>query len=67
MARRYNARSAVPITLRSHDQAARFFDGMGMVDSGLAPLVHWLDPGRADVGEAGGLIGHSGIGRKTGI
>lgn len=64
MARRYNARSAVPITLRSHDQVARFFDGMDMLDPGLAPLVRWVDPGRVDVGEAGGLIGYSGIGRK---
>lgn len=64
MARRYNARSPVPITLRSRDQTARFFDGMEMLDPGLAPLVHWWDLGRADVGEAGGLIGYCGIGRK---
>lgn len=64
MTRRYNARSAVPITLRSRDQVARFFDGMDMLDPGLAPLVRWWDLGRADVGEAQGLIGYCGIGRK---
>lgn len=39
MTRRYNARSAVPITLRRNDQVARFSGGMDMPDPGLAPLA----------------------------
>jgi O-methyltransferase involved in polyketide biosynthesis len=64
MARRYNARSPVPITLRNRAQVTRFFDGLDMIDPGVAPLNHWWALGRTDVGDAGGLIGYSGIGQK---
>jgi hypothetical protein len=64
MARRYNARSSAPITLRDRVQVTRFFDGLDLVDPGVAPLIHWWELGRAEVGDAGGLIGYCGIGRK---
>jgi S-adenosyl methyltransferase len=64
MARRYNERSPVPITPRSADQVARFFDGLDMMPPGLLPLSHWWGPGQAEAGAASDLAGYCGIGRK---
>jgi hypothetical protein len=40
-ARSYNARSAIPITLRSRPEVARFFDGLDLVPPGVTPLGQW--------------------------
>jgi hypothetical protein len=64
MARRYNERSPVPITPRSREQVARFFDGLDMMPPGLVPLSHWWESGRAEAGTASELAGYCGIGWK---
>lgn len=64
MARRYNELSPVPITPRSREQVARFFDGLDMMPPGLVPLSHWWGPGQAEAGTASDLAGYCGIGRK---
>ena len=60
MARRYNATAAAPITPRSREQVARFFDGLDMIGPGLVNLAQW--PGWDDADS--GLAGYVGIGRK---
>jgi S-adenosyl methyltransferase len=60
MARRYNATAAAPITPRSREQVARFFDGLDMIGPGLVNLTQW--PGWDDADS--GLAGYVGIGRK---
>jgi S-adenosyl methyltransferase len=63
--RRYNELSSVPITVRSREQVARFFDGMDFVGRGLLPLSQLWGPGKADVeDDVSGLIGYCGIARK---
>ncbi len=48
MARRLNERSApAQMTLRTHEQISRFFDGLEMVEPGLVPVNRW----RPDVGD----------------
>ena len=42
MARRLNARSApAQMTLRTHEQVGRFFDGLEPVEPGLVPVNRW--------------------------
>jgi hypothetical protein len=38
---RYNARVATQLTPRTHDQIARFFDGLNLVEPGLVHLPRW--------------------------
>jgi S-adenosyl methyltransferase len=64
MARRYNALSPVPITPRSREQVARFFDGLDMMPPGLVPLSQWWKSGPAEASAASDLAGYCGIGRK---
>jgi S-adenosyl methyltransferase len=64
MARRYNQMSPVPITPRSREQVAGFFDGLDLIPPGLVPLSRWWGPGQAEAGAASDLAGYCGIGRK---
>jgi len=63
MARRYNAMSSAPITLRNREQVARFFDGLDLLPPGLVPISQWGLAGHIDA-TVGGLAGYCGIGRK---
>jgi hypothetical protein len=65
MTRRYNERSSAPITLRTRDQVARFFDGLELVGPGLVPLSQWWPPDQVDAGAASGVIGYCGMARKN--
>jgi SAM-dependent methyltransferase len=65
MTRRYNERSSAPITLRTRDQVARFFDGVELVGPGLVPLSQWWPPDQVDAGAASGVIGYCGMARKN--
>jgi len=65
MMRRYNERSSAPITLRTRDQVARFFDGLELVVPGLVPLSQWWPPDQVDAGAASGVIGYCGMARKN--
>ena len=48
MTRRYNESGAEQMRPRSQDEIMRFFDGLEMIEPGLAPLSAWLPPGHAD-------------------
>jgi S-adenosyl methyltransferase len=63
MARLYNGMSPVPITPRSREQVARFFDGLDMTPPGLVPISQWGLAGRIDA-TVGGLVGYCGMGQK---
>ena len=61
-ARRYNAKSAEPLTLRSLEQVSRFFDGMEPAGTGVAALSRRVT---AENGaRAGRLACYCGIARK---
>ena len=66
--RLYNQMSSVPYTPRSHDQVARFFDGLDLIDPGVVPIGQRPIPGQPDasVGNAppDGGTSYCGIGRK---
>ena len=64
MTRRYNERSSAPITLRTRDQVARFFDGLELVGPGLVPLSQWWPPDQVDAGADRAVIGYCGMARK---
>jgi hypothetical protein len=61
--RRYNERSAVPITPRRQDQVARFFDGLELTAPGVVPIGQWFGPDEAE-SAASALAGYVGIARK---
>ena len=62
-ARHYNAASAAPIGARTHDEVARFFDGLEMIGPGLVDLPQWLASDELD----SGVTSYVGIGRKPGV
>jgi O-methyltransferase involved in polyketide biosynthesis len=66
--RLYNQMSSVPYTPRSHEQVARFFAGLDLVDPGVVPIGYRATPGQPDasVGSAppDGGTSYCGIGRK---
>jgi len=59
--RGYNESGAVPYYLRSPEQFARFFEGLELVEPGVAPVPHWRpDPDAAPVE----IYSYCGVGRK---
>jgi hypothetical protein len=64
MMRRYNGLSSAVLTLRSHAQVAKFFDGLDLIGPGMVPIARWgqSDPAGDEAG--GGLAGYCGIARK---
>ncbi len=64
--RRYNEKSAAPITMRSRDQVARFFNGLEMVEPGFVSIGDWWPEAERDAGAASAMAGsgYVGIGRK---
>ena len=60
--KRYNARSATPIVLRSKAEVARFFGGLDLVPPGITPLGQWA-PGTAIPGPVG-LPTYTALARK---
>jgi S-adenosyl methyltransferase len=60
-ANRLNQVMADPVTMRSHAEVARFFDGLDLVDPGLVQLHRW----RADPADpAVELANYGGVARK---
>jgi hypothetical protein len=58
---RLNQVMADPVTMRSHAQVARFFDGLDLVDPGLVQLHRWrADPADPDTE----LANYGGVARK---
>jgi O-methyltransferase involved in polyketide biosynthesis len=65
--RLYNQMSSVPYTPRSHEQVARFFEGLDLVDPGVVPIGYRAASGEPDApvgGPADGGTSYCGIGRK---
>jgi S-adenosyl methyltransferase len=62
-ARRYNESVVTPITLRTFDQTARFFDGLELVEPGIAQCHRWR-PGPGVSVEEYQVAGWSAVGRK---
>ena len=61
--RRYNERVSTPQTLRSHDQVARFFEGLELVEPGLV-YVHAWRPGEFDTAPEDATSAWCGVARK---
>ena len=57
-ARRWNQLGATPVFLRDHDQVARWFAGLELVDPGIVEVHRWRpDPGDQDFPEGMPLLG----------
>ena len=52
-----------PVTPRSRDQVARFFDGLDLLPPGLVHISQWGLSGQIDPA-TGGLVGYCAIARK---
>jgi hypothetical protein len=63
-AREYNARSPVPVRLRSHEEVAAFYAGATILPPGLITLGEWTSLQAPDDTSAGLVNGHVGIGRR---
>ena len=61
--RRYNERVSTPQTLRNHDQVARFFEGLELVEPGLV-YVHAWRPGEFDTAPEDATSAWGGVARK---
>lgn len=62
LSRNYNGTASATIGARSHDEVARFFDGMEMIGPGLVNLPQWWPAEEED----SGVASYVGIGRKPG-
>ncbi|HLI37859.1 MAG TPA: SAM-dependent methyltransferase [Streptosporangiaceae bacterium] len=61
--RDYNAVARDPVTMRTHAEVCRFFEGLHLVEPGVVQLHRW----RPDAGSAGTdreLANYGGVGRK---
>ena len=63
-ANRINPLMAEPVTLRTHDQVSRFFDGLGLVEPGLVQLHRWR-PGPDGPVPDHDIANYGAIGRKA--
>jgi hypothetical protein len=61
--RDYNQRAAAPVTMRTHAEVSRFFDGLDLVEPGLVQLHRWR-PGPGDLDPRPDLANYGGVGRK---
>jgi S-adenosyl methyltransferase len=64
MARRLNERSApARMTLRTHAEISRFFDGLRMVEPGLVPVNRWR-PAPDDIERPRNMPNYCGVAIK---
>ncbi len=61
--RGYNESGAAPYHLRSPEQFARFFEGLELVEPGVAPVPHWR-PDPDPSGKPAEIYSYCGVGRK---
>jgi len=52
------------LTLRSHAQISRFFDGLELLDPGLVQLPRWR-PDAKPPRDASAVLGYGAVARKT--
>ncbi len=62
LARGFNEQAAVKVILRDRAEVSRFFDGLELVDPGIAPISKWRP--RSDVEAAAPAILWAGVARK---
>ena len=60
-AQRYNERVAARMRRRSHDEVARFFDGLDLVEPGIVQLHRWRATADSRTAPSSG---YAGVGRK---
>ena len=63
-AARFNQLAPAKATLRTRDQILRFFDGLDLVEPGLAQIHRWR-PGKAAPGHNQQAAGYCGLARKA--
>jgi len=61
--RDYNERAAAPVTMRTHAEVSRFFDGLELVEPGVVQLHRWR-PDAGDLDPHRELANYGGVGRK---
>ncbi len=61
--RDYNQQAAARVTMRTHAEVSRFFDGLGLVEPGVVQLHQWR-PGAGDLPQGRELANYGGVGRK---
>lgn len=61
--RDYNEQASVPVTMRSHAEVCRFFQGLDLVEPGLVQLHRWR-AGTGDLANGRELPNYGGVGRK---
>ncbi len=61
--RDYNKQASAPVTMRTHAEVSRFFDGLELVEPGLVQLHRWR-PGVGDLEQGRELANYGGLGRK---
>jgi hypothetical protein len=62
MTGRYNQLASARFTARSREQVARFFDGLDLIEPGVAPIQQWAASGPD--GAAAALAGYGAVGMK---
>ncbi len=61
--RDYNERAAAPVTMRTHAEVSRFFDGLELVEPGVVQVHRWR-PGTDDIDQGRELANYGAVGRK---
>jgi hypothetical protein len=61
--RRVNAQSVSPTTLRTHEEIARFFDGLDLLEPGLVQVQRW-QPGSIALSKDSQIAAYAGLARK---
>ncbi|HEX6523075.1 MAG TPA: SAM-dependent methyltransferase [Streptosporangiaceae bacterium] len=62
--RYWNQQGSAPMTLRTHEELLRFFDGMELVEPGVVTCSRWR-PELVEVGEITDVTHFGGVARKT--
>lgn len=60
---RFNRLAAEPVTLRTHAEVSRFFDGLDLVEPGVVQLHRWR-AGAADTATGLNLANYGAVARK---
>ncbi len=61
--REYNEQAPLQLTMRTHAQVSRFFEGLELVEPGVVQLHRW-PTGAGDPEHACELANYGGVGRK---
>jgi hypothetical protein len=56
-------RTSTPMTMRTRAEIAPFFEGLDLVEPGLAPILQWRPESPVDPGDR--MVGFAGVGTKA--